>query len=208
MGLQSNSLIEQPGTQGGDRLLRGTIKRVRVISLSRKHKTSIYRYLAPVDRLTFDPGRYEWHPGEGLFAYTASKSRKWRIPRAFLSLPIAEKWAGQVPLTFVPNWIEVWRPDRPRKEAGFLWSMLHKAVAVNQWRNQSHPPTSAHCTCCNLEVTESIQHCFFDCTAAVSAWDFAISVLHHAARTPTRNNRWDRLEWHHCLIGTPLPPNL
>lgn len=159
-----------------------------------------------MELLTFDLGRWAWRPGEGLFNYTASKGRKWRIPRASLSLLISAKWARHVPLNFEPNWLEVWRPDHPRKEAGFLWSLLHKAVAVNQSRNQSHPLTSAECTCYNTGAIESIQHCFFDCEAASSAWDFAFSVLHHAAQTPVHDNLWPRLEWHQCLLGHPLPP--
>lgn len=97
---------------------------------------------------------------------------------------------------------------RPRKEAAFLRSLYHKAIAVNQWRNQSHPPISALCTCCQSGVPECLKHCFFECDAAAGAWEFAFTILYHAAQEPQASMPWPKLEWPQCLLGAELPPQL
>lgn len=47
---------------------------------------------------------------------------------------MAEKWAEWLPARFKPNWKEFGIKVRPHKEAGFMKSVYHKAIAVNVWR--------------------------------------------------------------------------
>jgi hypothetical protein len=41
---------------------------------------------------------------------------------------MAGKWANVLLGTFIPNWMEIWNRRRPRKEAGFMWTIYHGAV--------------------------------------------------------------------------------
>lgn len=195
----------------GNHRFAGSVRKVRVISSPARTScpsSLVHRYLAPLSCLVFDPGRWHWRPGEGLYMYTAKLGRKWRNPREVLSLSIEDKWAAHGIRNLEPNWSEIWMQARPRKDAAFLWSLSHKAIAVNQWRNQSHPPTSALCTCCNHNEAETILHCFFECGAAQKAWDIGFSILYHAGKVPVDGVSWTRLTWTQCLIGGQLPVHL
>ena len=46
----------------------------------------------------------------------------------------AEKWQGYLLGNYKFYWSQVWDPLRTGKEAAFIWSIWHKAVAVNEWR--------------------------------------------------------------------------
>jgi hypothetical protein len=78
---------------------------------------------------------------------------------------MAEKWHGTFPATYVPDWDEIWIKIKPQKEAGFLWSVYHKAVAVNQWRARIFG-ANADCTNCLGRERESIIHRFHHCPKA------------------------------------------
>lgn len=143
--------------------------RVRVIStpgVSTSRKPPCHMYLAPLSRLTFDPGRWRWRSGGTLHAYSAKQRRRLCNPHLRLSLLISTKWTGWVPGTFRPNWQEVWNPQCPRKEAAFIWSIYHYAIAVNQWRQHAFPTISDRCPCCPDDTSESLMHCIFKCGPA------------------------------------------
>lgn len=123
VGTQSRGLIPLDGPSHSMTEYYGSTARVWVISTPSTSKPRAYRrhkYLAPISRLTFDPGRWQWQNGAAFFAYSAVQGRKLCRPRQELSLPISEKWIGLVPANFSPNWQEVWDHHRPRKEAAFL----------------------------------------------------------------------------------------
>lgn len=156
--------------------------------------------------LSFDPGRWQWPCGSRLHAYTAKLGRLAHRPRTQLSFPIQQKWRTEWPSGFQVNWQEIWDPGRSRKEAGFLWSVMHKAVAVNLWRHCGRHQTSEECPCCDDGDPESIHHCFYSCSGATQAWDFATSVLYHAAGYQRQPQPWPRFSWTQYLLGAALPP--
>lgn len=138
VGMHSQVLIAQPEHGNEDQPLHGLMRRVWVIALPPRQLTKtvlILSYLAQIDRLIFDLGRWKWRSGEGFFSYTTKQSKDLRNLSLSLSLPIAVKWSDHVHQRFVPNWGEIRRNDRPHKKAWFLWSMLHKAIALNEWRH-------------------------------------------------------------------------
>jgi hypothetical protein len=98
--------------------------------------------------------------------------------RQTLQRPMAEKWTGKLPNTYVPDWSDVWKPARPQKEAGFLWFIYHKAVAVNSWRaqivprDQLLPPPNPSCICCPSHLPETVLHRFFSCTKTQVTWAY------------------------------------
>ncbi|KAG0585602.1 hypothetical protein KC19_2G024500 [Ceratodon purpureus] len=140
--------------------------------------------------------------------FTALKGRKLLSPRTCLTRPINLKWAGQVPLNFQPDWKAVWSSSRPRKEAAFLWSLIHKAVAVNEWRHRAIPAISALCDGCTSGTPETILHCFYACEPAARAWHFAATVLHLSARSPWSPSPRPLPTWDQCILGVDLPNEL
>lgn len=187
VGSHSRSLIATNQSSHNPSIYRGRIARIRVIAVAPTANTqanTLLKYMAPISRLTFDPGRWTWRPDEPLYAYTANRGRHWRHPRQSLSLPISVKWTGLVPANFAPDWNAVWITGRPRKEAAFLWSFYHRAIAVNQWRHVAHATTSELCSCCEQGVPESLIHGFFECVAARDAWTFATTILYRLLDIP------------------------
>ncbi|KAG0625649.1 hypothetical protein M758_2G071300 [Ceratodon purpureus] len=193
----------------------GILRRIRVVvtnlkpSQSRKQaKSGVARYLAPVDMLSFDLGRWHWPVGARLHAYTAKLGRKVFRPRTELTFPIQDKWRQDWPIGHTIHWKEIWHKDRSMKEAGFLWSLVHRAVAVNMWRHQSNQHASEQCLCCDDGEVETFRHCFFSCPGARHAWDYSTSVLYRVARLAHWPQPWPRLTWAQCLLGTALPSYL
>ncbi|KAG0594335.1 hypothetical protein M758_UG068000 [Ceratodon purpureus] len=92
---------------------RGFLRRIRVIlqlSSSRPQKLIRLKYLAPLSRLTFDPGRWLWADGGSLYTYIAKKGQLLLNPYLQLSHPIAANRWGLVPAHFVFDW-KAFGPD-------------------------------------------------------------------------------------------------
>jgi hypothetical protein len=158
--------------------------------------------------LVFDPGKWGWRGGGPLHSYTAKQGRSLLNPRLQLAKPIQLKWQGFVEANFTPDWLDVWWPDRPQKDVGFLWSILHNAVAVNAWRHHIFPATPAQCTLCNSGLPKTRTHTFYDCVEVYDTWNFAFLVLYHAGSGVNQPKPWNRLSWRQCLLGTPLSQEL
>ena len=119
---------------------------------------------------------------------------------------MSEKWTGDVLPTYVPNWRDVWNKSRPQKEAGFLWSVLHKSIAINYWcaqiipRNPQIPWPDARCICCIGGAIETILHRFHHCTKTQTAWNFGLTVLYLSQQIPLIQGHWDSLTWQQGLL--------
>jgi hypothetical protein len=97
---------------------------------------------------------------------------------------------GHLPTTYKPDWKEVWLSRRSQKEAGFLWSVYHRAIAVNQWRYQMFRRLSPLCVYCPQQCIESVRQCMFECPRAATVWRYAQTLLFVAQGTPTENRYW------------------
>ena len=119
-----------------NRELVGWCKRVRVVANIKGEgecKQTFLQYGGDIMILNFEPGRWHWSGNLGkLHSYSAKMGRTQILRhRTKLQKPIGPKWCGNLPPTFEPRWNEVWFPHRPQKDAGFIWSMYHCAIAVN-----------------------------------------------------------------------------
>ena len=47
---------------------------------------------------------------------------------------VRKKWSGLLPSSYKLRWFNVWDFKRVHKEAGLMWSIWHKVVAINAWR--------------------------------------------------------------------------
>ncbi|KAG0593412.1 hypothetical protein KC19_1G327900 [Ceratodon purpureus] len=208
VGALSRRLVPAVTPVASGSILRGRLRRVRILTAGTsqaKSRQIHHFYLAPLSRLIFDPGRWVWSSGDPLHNYTVPKGRKLLNPRLHLTRTISQKWAGVVEADFTPDWRDVWGSARPRKEAAFAWSLVHRAVAVNHWRHRAIVEVSDLCQCCDLGQPETLEHCFHACAPAMRAWDFVATILHCLAPTPRDAGPWARLSWKQCILNAPLP---
>ena len=114
-------------------------------------KMTYQQYGGIIQDLDFDPGRWAWSGRLGLLhSYSAKKGRTQLLqPRLSFEKPIATKWRDILPASFNPCWQEVWLIRRPQKEADFLWSVYHCAIAVNAWWKQINDQIAIACQCCD-----------------------------------------------------------
>jgi len=154
-------------------------------------------YARIVWELQFDPGRWRCRNGDLLHAYTAKKGKLMVKPWPQLKKSILDKWKGILPANFQPPWGEIWHPSKLQKEVAYLWSVIHKAIAVNSWRAQLFPGINISCSCCDQGLEETIMHQFVECDPSKLAWDFALTVLYRALAIPQTKGRWPTLTWQH-----------
>jgi len=152
--------------------------------------------------LSFDPGRWRWSNGKPLLHYTASIGRKLLTKSTQLTRPIPSKWPTLLQDSFAPLWKDIWIKARPQKDAAFIWSVWHNAVAVNSWRAQIAPGIDSRCVCCPLGVLETPIHWFFECPRAQEVWDYAQSMLHHIRGAASTTRTYTRLNAIQCIFGT------
>jgi len=43
-------------------------------------------------------------------------------------------WKQELSPNFQLKWMDIWMKHRTMKEVGFLWALLHQALAINAWR--------------------------------------------------------------------------
>ena len=114
-----------------------------------------------------------------LHSYSAKMgSNKVIKPHITLEKPIGYKWRGELPITFQPRWNEVWFPRRPQKEAGFLWSIYHTAIAVNAWQNKINDQISDLCTSSAHNAPEAGLHRMALWPRAKLWWQYSLSILY------------------------------
>lgn len=102
----------------------------------------------------------------------------------------------------------MWHASKLQKEAGFLWSVYHHAIAVNTWRHQMCPQTDKNCPSFLAHFPETIKHRFVDCEKATHAWKYAQTNFNVVMEVPQRDGKWDPFVWQQCLLGSPLPPKV
>lgn len=162
-------------------------------------------YSGIIRHLAFDPARWRWSDGHQLSEYTSNIGRALLTQHKQLRRPIPAKWPGHLPVNFSPDWREVWHKRRPCKEAAFMWSIWHNAVAVHTWRARITPGIDTSCSCCNLGVEESPAHRFYFCPQAQDIWTYAQSILLHLLNDAPRSTPHNRFDFQQCVFGTQLP---
>lgn len=90
--------------------------------------------------------------------------------RIVVNNPVTRKWQGVLPQDFRLKWRTVWTKERISKEAGLLWLVWHRAVAVNHWRGRFNNTVDIRCPVCPRRSEESVLHRFWECCSAQRAW--------------------------------------
>jgi hypothetical protein len=176
------------------------INRIRIITTAKGSRV----FIGITRQLLFDPGRWHWSTGAPLMAYSARMGRAMMNLRHQLTRSIPEKWHGTLSMSYQPQWTDVWNKHQPQKDASFLWSVLHYAVAVNSWRTQIAPGIPMSCIRCPASLDETILYRFHHCEHTRLAWQYALLVLYTYLVTPLLNGAWPLLCWQQCLLGSAL----
>jgi hypothetical protein len=157
----SRSKLLQPLDSSAVVTIVGILRRIWVVTTSagtNKRSSSYLQYAGVIASLDFDRGRWHWANQLGvLHSYSVSKGRSQILqPRHQLQRPIGLKWHGESPANFTPSWKDIWLSIRPQKEVGFLWSVVHCAIAVNTWCAQINNRIPTLCTCCTTQAAETV----------------------------------------------------
>jgi hypothetical protein len=67
-----------------------------------------------------------------------------------------------------------------KKDVSLLWTLYHKALAVNLLRAQVGSEIEDNCTMSDLRTPEAPVHRFYECTRAQLAWAWPTTTLLHA----------------------------
>ena len=90
------------------------------------------------------------------------------------------------------------------KEAAFIWSIWHKAVAVNEWRARIAPASiSKQCVFCLPNTSETVKHKFWDCIQARRTWRWATHIMHELCGV--RTGHLDSFNWKQGIFGERIP---
>jgi hypothetical protein len=165
------------------------------------------QYAGVTGTLEFDPGRWHWaNQIRVLHLYSVSKGRSQLLqPRRNLQRPISIKWNGKVLANFNPSWKEIWLSVRLQKEAGFIWSVVHCAIAVNSWKAQINNRIPSLCICYPNQASETVLHRMFMCPRAQYIWKYAFIIMYRSQDIPQVQGRWVALTWQQCIMGSRLP---
>lgn len=166
--------------------------------------TPILFFYGPIQQLNFDPHQYSWPGGTPLLQFSAQLAREWmRNPEEPVDLS-RSKWWGILPRNSNVDWQDTWKAKRAQKESAFIWSVWHKALAVNEWRQVAYLNIDASCPFCP-GLPETILHRFWECQQARSVWEWSSSLIHdiqHRSQDPLVHFN---LDWTHCIFTQRIP---
>ena len=79
-----------------------------------------------------DPACWWWPEATPFLAYSAKLGRKWITKQVALKKSIPHKWQCEISPSMLLKWNIIWHKAKAQKEVAFHWSVIHKAVAVNE----------------------------------------------------------------------------
>lgn len=118
---------------------------------------------------------------------------------------IQRKWQGILPLTHRLRWKTIWVKYRTPKEAGLVWLVWHRAVAVNAWRATVNPLTPTGCPVCPRHSHESVLHRFWECPAARRVWQWGIHIANTLVMSRDAQGPWQPLTWKQGIFSDRIP---
>ena len=189
--------------------IEGYFHKVKIIRTKRGptkegEREEIIFFYGKLATLGWDPDRWRWIDGGHFLDYTTKGGRDAIINQNAGTTRAAVKWQGYLPGNYKFYWSQIWDPLRAGKEAAFIWSIWHKAIAVNEWRARIAPASiSKQCVFCLPHTSESVKHKFWDCIQARRAWRWATFIMHELCGV--RMGNYDYFNWKQALFGEKLP---
>jgi hypothetical protein len=203
VGQQSKTLI-QDRTRNLEHIARvwqGPISIARVVQVDKSVKKQSLVYYGVVGKLpNLDPLLWRWKNGLPLMMYSAKVGKELLSERSQLKSPIAAKWRHETVINFQLDWKEIWK-NRSQKEAAFLWSVWHQAIATNTWRNKFNPAANPECPLCGSQFPETYIHRFYQCQFSKKLWTFAFTIMHWLIKGTQNLSPAATFTLEQCLFG-------
>ena len=118
--------------------------------------------------------------------FTSNQGRELLRRSANTPNVVEKKWARVLPTNYKLRWNNIWETERVRKEAGLMWMIWHKAVAVNVWRRVVSPEIDQNCPVCLRGIREIIMYRFWECPVAQRAWKWGEAIINFMASARER----------------------
>ena len=121
---------------------------------------------------------------------------------------------GILPANYKLRWNNIWNTERVRKEAGLMWMIWHKAVAMNAWRGVISQEIDQSCAVCLKGSKETVLHRFWECLAAQKAWRWGEAIINNMvpagvnrrSQAPAPNARMGSVYTSQSPNASTLPP--
>lgn len=104
-------------------------------------------------------------------------------------------------------WSSIWLLYRGAAKNTFLWQLLYRVIATQQWRFPQKPATDpcTWCTRCEIGVREDLIHCIWSCVISVQSWNWGSSLLKASSPNHTAQIQ---LSPAHIFMAAPLTDSL
>ena len=76
-----------------------------------------------------------------------------------------------------PKWNTIWHKAKAQKEATFLWSVIHKAMAINEWHSKISVEIDQSCSHCGPQLIKLVEHMLYNCPLAHHVWRYAANII-------------------------------
>jgi len=137
--------------------------------------------------------------------YNAREGKKLLNSRETLSRNVSEKWNQIFSPNFKLKWQDVGVKKRSKKEVGFFWSLWHKALAINIWREKINHKIQVDCSSCEHGTLETIMHRFWQCTKTKTTWEQTFSFLYSLKSPIDVSLAWRPLSLEQYMSNKKLP---
>jgi hypothetical protein len=154
--------------------------------------------------LDWDPARLQWPKNKQFMHYTTQLGRNLLCKRQPPLTLATSKWPNTLPATHKFKWNQVWNPERAKTEAGFIWQLWHKAVALNAWRGRFSPEVDTTCPVCQTGAVEDTIHRFWFCQSSQETWRYVTLILNRIA-VPRGSLTWSMLDWKQSIFSSRPP---
>ena len=137
----------------------------------------------PLIRLQWDPGEFWWkdpfdrmEKRYGFFQYSVKMGRHILAAQRRTTPRASQFWNHQgITSEFLTKfWGTLWKRKQDMKINVFQWLVIHRALPIGQWLQQSAAPTACIYCCCQMET---LKHCLWECHAAQQVWRRVFRVL-------------------------------
>nr|PNR38277.1 hypothetical protein PHYPA_021388 [Physcomitrium patens] len=163
-------------------------------------------YYGRTSNINWDPKRFSWGDTAPIMTYTASIGRNLLKTAHIVLEVVPAKWKGVLPTDYRLKWLNTWDKERTQKEAGLLWLIWHRAVAVDAWRGRTNSGVHQCCPACLCSKRETVLHRFWKCPSTERVWRWGTHILRSFIKDPhvAGHHRGPQVEVPTMIRRTPL----
>ena len=125
----------------------------------------------------FDHARWWWPEVTPFYAYSFKMGRKWIPKQQVFKKSIPHKWWTEIPPSTSPKWNIIQHKAKAQKEVALLWSVIHKAIAVNERHGKISTDIDKNGPRCGSKSVELVEHRFFSCPLVEQGWRYVANIM-------------------------------